>query len=235
LQQARRPIVVLVVALALALILEAGFFLGQHTAYRDMGAKPKNYKAMQAQLIAVQDALRSRDAELAIQLTRNEVDRHALEMVRKELAGQEEAIAGLEEGLGFYRSLMSPDEVAPGLSLRGLELTEAGQPRQYNYRIVVQQEARKHDQVQGSLIVRLKGVQDGRSVELGLEQLSEDFDGGPILQFRYFQSIEGRLTLPEGFDPGAVVVQVRTRKPAEIEIREEYPWKLEERFTHVGK
>ena len=236
LQQLRRPVAVVVVVLVLALVLEAGFYLGQHAAFSGMGARPRTYSEMQEQLLAVQKTLQSRDAEVAILQTRQEVDRQALELVRRELAAQKEEIAGLEEGLGFYRSLISPGEIAPGLSLRGVELKAGDQPRQYLYRIVVQQEARKHEQLQGSLDVTINGIEGGQPIRYALADLSEDFQGkGSALHFRYFQSIEGTLTLPEGFEPGVVSVEAKTLKPNEFVIREDYPWQLEERFTHVGK
>jgi len=232
----RRLVVTIGVALVLALVLEVGFYLGQSAAYNGMGARPKNYKAMQAELIAVQNALKSRNDELAIQRTRHDVDRQALELVRKELAGQKEDMAGLEEGLAFYRSLISPGEIEPGLSLRGLELKAGDQPGQYFYRIVVQQEARTHEQLKGTLSVVVRGEKAGKPVEYPLQELSDDFRaGGSALQFRYFQSVEGLLALPEGFEPDSVRVQVRTLKPDEYNIGEDYPWQLEERFTHVGK
>jgi predicted transcriptional regulator len=232
----RRPIIVVGVMLVLALVLEAGFYLGQYFAYSGMGARPKDYKAMQAQLIAVQNALKSRDDELAIQRTRHDVDRQALELVRKELAGQKEEIAGLEEGMAFYRSLISPGEIAPGLSLRGLELKAGEQSREYFYRIVVQQEARTHEQLKGSLSVVISGQKGGKPVKYSLADLSDDFKaGGDALQFRYFQSVEGELVLPDGFEPDTVRVNARTVSPHAFDIGEEYPWQLEERFTHVGK
>ncbi len=236
LQRKKRPLVVLVVVLVLALALEAGFYLGQHAAFSGMGAEPETYQAMQEELISVESALRSRNAELEILSTRHEIDRQALELVRKELAGQNEEIAALEEGVTFYRSLMSPGDIAPGLSLRAIEFMEGEQPRHYFFRIVLQQEARKHAQLKGSLAAAISGMMDGAPVEYSLAELSEDYgDAGIPLQFRYFQSIEGQLVLPEGFEPTEVKVLANTLKPNKFEIREEYPWRLEERFTHVGK
>lgn len=236
LRQRRRPLLIVVGTLVLALVLEAGFYLGQHAAYRGMGAKPRSYQAMQAQLLELENSLRERNAELAIQRTRHEVDRQALELVRKELAGQKEEMAGLEEGLAFYRSLMSPGEIAPGLSLRGIELKADEEPGTYSYRIVVQQEARKHELLKGSLSATLKGLQDGAPAEHSLAELSEDFGADSVpLQFRYFQSISGHMVLPEGFEPQTIEVQASTLKPHAHEVREQYPWQLEERFTHVGK
>lgn len=232
----KRPIVVLVVTLVLALAVEAGFYFGQHTAYGGMGADPKAYQAMQVELMSVENALRSRNAELEILSTRHEVDRQALELVRKDMAAQNEEVAALEEGLAFYRSLMSPSDIAPGLNIRGIELMAGEQPRQYFFRIVLQQEARKHALLKGSLSAVISGLMAGVAVEYSLAELSEDAgDGGIALQFRYFQSIEGHLVLPDGFEPREVTVQASTLKPQKFEIREEYPWQLEEKFTHVGK
>ena len=232
----KRPIVILVALLIVALAVEVGFYLGQRSAFAGMGASPKTYPAMQAELIAVENALRSRDAELEITSTRHEVDRQALELVRKELAGQEEEIAALEEGLAFYRGLMSPGNIAPGLNLHAVELKAGPLPQQYFFRIVLQQEARKHALLKGELAAVISGTLDGEVVEYPLAELSEDFDAGAVpLQFRYFQSIEGRLTLPPGFTPTEVQVQASTKAPHKFEISEKYPWRLEERFTHVGK
>ena len=236
LRQGKRPVVILVAILLLALAGEVGFYLGQHSAFAGMGASPETYQAMQAELIAVEGALRSRSAELEIISTRHEVDRQALEMVRKELAGQQEEIAALEEGLAFYRGLMSPGKIAPGLNLHTVELSAGELPRQYIYRIVLQQEARKHVLLKGELEAVISGVIDGELVEYPLAELSEDFElGGVALQFRYFQSIEGQLVLPPGFEPTELRVQASTKAPHKFEISEKYPWRLEERFTHVGK
>jgi hypothetical protein len=235
-RQRRRPIVVIAAVLVFVLVLEAGFYLGQHAAYRGMGAKAKNYREMQAELLSLQNILQARDTELAISATRHEVDRQALEMVRKEMAGQQEEIAGLVEGLDFYRSLMSPDGIPQGLSLRGIELVAGDQPRHYYYRILVQQEARKHELLEGTLTAVVTGVADGKPAEYSLAKLSEDARGENIpLRFRYFQAIKGGIVLPDGFDPGGVTVEIKTAAPQAYQIREDYPWQLEERFTHVGK
>lgn len=236
LKRGKRPIVVLVAILILALAGEVGFYLGQRSAFAGMGATPQTYPAMQAELIAVESALRSRDAELEIISTRHEVDRQALELVRKELAGQKEEIAALEEGLAFYRGLMSPGKIAPGLNLHAVELRAGELPRQFFFRIVLQQEARKHALLKGELEAVISGVLDGEVVEYSLAELSEDLELGAVaLQFRYFQSIEGQLILPPGFEPAEVRVQASTKAPHKFEISEKYPWRLEERFTHVGK
>jgi len=234
----RRQLQLLIAAVTvlLGLALAAGFYLGHDAAYREMGAKPKSYRAMQDQLLATRNALRDLEAKAEIQRTRHEVDRHALELVRRDMAAQQEEIAGLEEGLAFYRSLIAPGEIAAGLSLRKLELVAADVPGSYLFRIVVQQEARKYELLQGQLEVTLSGQLEGEPVTYPLGELSEDVEGGSVpLRFRYFQAVEGVITLPQGFVPEQFTVVASTSKPRQLEVREQYPWQLDERFTHVGK
>ena len=69
-----------------------------------------------------------------------------------------------------------------------------------------------------------------------MAELSDDFDKDVIpLRFRYFQAIEGEVFLPEGFDPRFINVTASATSPRKAEAREQYPWQIKEKFTHVGK
>lgn len=236
--QARRQRSLLVVTalLWLAVVLVLGFYLGQRAAYSGMGMDPTVYRAMRAEIPALQAEVSRLEGELEVQRTRNEVDQQALEMVRGEIAAQKEELSALEEGLRFYRSLMAPGEIAQGLSLRPVELIALEQPGRFAFRIVAQQEARKHSLLKGNLSAEVVGVLEGAQVSYPLAELSEDVDGLDVpLRFRYFQSIEGELELPEGFEPGSVNLVATASSPRKAEVREQFPWQLQERFTHVGK
>ncbi len=90
--------------------------------------------------------------------------------------------------------------------------------------------------VEGTLSVEVFGLKGEAEVSYPLAELSEDFDrGAAALHFRYFQAIEGELVLPEGFEPRGMTVVARVSKPRETEVREQFPWKLQERFINVGK
>jgi hypothetical protein len=219
-----------------ALILGAGFLLGRQAVYIGMGLDPARYREMLRQLPEVQARAERLAGELDIERTRREVDRRSLEMVRVEIAEQKEEIAALEEGLRFYRSLMAPGEIAQGLSLRDLELIAGAEPGRYAFRIVAQQEALKHQPLEGELRAEVFGEQDGEPATRSLAALSEDIEAEVVpLRFRYFQAIEGELTLPEGFRPDGIRVVARSSKPRKAEVAESYPWQLKERFTHVGR
>ncbi|MEM8564175.1 MAG: DUF6776 family protein [Pseudomonadota bacterium] len=236
-QWSRRQIIIaLVMLLILALAVELGFYLGQQVAYRGMGAEPENYQSMQVELMSLQTTLRERTTQLQVLEARRDIDLKALEMVRKELAVQQEEIAALEEGLALYRGLMASGELDPGLNLYDMELMAGERADHYFFRFILQQEARRHALLKGNLEAKVRGVAEGQFIELSLAELSEDISAAGVpLQFRYFQSIEGQMVLPDGFEPLEVTVEANTRKPNEFTIRESFPWQLEERLTHVGK
>lgn len=222
--------------LAAILMLAGAFYLGEQAAYSGMGIDPERYRALRAEAPALRQRVAALESELGVLRTRAAVDASALEMVRKDLAGQQEEIATLEEGLRFYRGLMTPGEIAQGLSLRPLELVAlADGERQYAFRIVAQQEARKHSPLSGELKVEVFGVEGGEEVTYALAALSGDVENDTIaLRFRYFQSIEGTLTLPAGFEPAGVSVEASATQPRKMEARQRFPWQPSDKFAGVG-
>jgi hypothetical protein len=73
-------------------------------------------------------------------------------------------------------------------------------------------------------------------VSYPLSELSADLEESVVaLRFRYFQAVEGELMLPEGFEPNGISVVANVSSPRKAEAREQYPWQLQERFTHAGK
>lgn len=232
----QRNLLLAVGMLLLAVVLLAGFYLGQRAAYSGMGMDVASYRAMEAKIPELQAQVGRLEGELEVQGTRHEVDRQALEMVRGEIATQKEQISALEEGLRFYRSLMAPGEIAQGLSIRPVEFIALDKPNRFAFRIVAQQEARKHSLLKGDLSLDIVGVLEGERISYPLAELSDDVEGLDVpLRFRYFQSIEGELELPEGFEPESVSLVARASSPRKAEVRVQFPWQLQERFTHVGK
>ena len=227
---------VLVATVVIVAVLGVGFYLGQTATHSGLGIDPARHRSLLASEAERQHALEALQIELDMQKTRNEVDRGALELVRSDIASQKQEIAELQEGLQFYRSLMAPGEIAQGLSLRAIELVPREAQGVFGYRIVAQQEARKHATVKGELYIEVFGRLDQESVSYPLSRLSDDLDSNVVpLRFKYFQSIEGDMLLPEGFEPVSINVVATATAPRKTEVREQFPWQVKERFTHVGK
>jgi hypothetical protein len=230
------PKLALAMVLLLTLTLLAGIYLGRHAGYRDMAVAPHAAGGMQEELSAAREALKVAQGDLQMLRTRHEVDNRAMELLRSEMAIEKERTADLEEGLRFYRSMVVSEDMTSGISLRKPELVPAESPGRLAYRIFVQQKEREFEMVEGTLSVDVFGLKGQAEVSYPLAELSEDFDReAAALHFRYFQAIEGELALPEGFEPKGMTAVVRVNKPHQTEVREQFPWELQERFINVGK
>jgi hypothetical protein len=230
------PKLALTMALLLTLTLLAGIYLGRHADNQDPAVVQQAAGRMQVELSASREALKVAQGDLQMLRTRHEVDNRAMELLRSEMAAEKERTADLEEGLRFYRSMVVSEDLANGISLRKPELVPTKSPGRLAYRIFVQQKEREYEMVEGTLSVDVFGVKGQVEVSYPLAELSEDFNReAAALHFRYFQAIEGELALPQGFEPKGMTAVARVNKPRETEVREQFPWELQERFINVGK
>ena len=111
-----------------------------------------------------------------------------------------------------------------------------GSPNRIEYRIFVQHQSRAHETVEGTLSLQVLGFEGKKEVSYALPQLSEEPDDGAMpLHFRYFQAVEGVLTLPKGFEPIRLIVAADVSKPRKIKVREEFPWVLQKQFINIGE
>jgi hypothetical protein len=228
------PAQVLLGVLLLLVGFVLGVLVGRYSGYFGT-AMPDTIKSLQQELAVRDEALRVARGDLEMQRTRHEVDQRALELLRSDMAGEKERTADLEEGLSFYRSMVASEDMATGISLRKPELVPGSSPGQIRYRFFAQQKEREYEIVEGSLSVDVYGVSGDREVSYPLGKLSNDFDAkAAALHFRYFQAIEGEFTLPEGFEPRELKLVFRVSKPRSTEVRQQFPWELQERLINVG-
>lgn len=157
------------------------------------------------------------------------VDLKAGEEVRSQTVELKAQIARLEEDIAFYRSLMAPDDNNRGLTIGSLNVLSTGTPRQYEYQLVVQQLATSHELLNGHLTFEVVGRTDGQQRTLPLYRLSGQVDEAQIkLRFRYFQNIEGRLELPEGFEPERIEVVARSTGRNADRDEKNFGWLVQE-------
>ena len=228
-----REIMLLAGLVILGLVFIVGTIFGREDVLVGYGAESEASSAESPQM---EQEFQLLQEEFEVQRIQHQLDNSTLELVRKEITSQKDRIAKLEEGLRFYKGLMAPEEIAQGLSLRPVELTASEKDRHFMFRIIAQQEALKHPTLKGSLSIEVFGRQGGEEVSYSLADLSEDIEGNAVaLRFRYFQSIEGELILPDGFDPEGLRLIARVSSPRKVELREQFPWEVQERFSYVGK
>jgi hypothetical protein len=172
------------------------------------------------------DELRQQVANLELG---SQVDRKASEGVRTEVIELKSRIAQLQEDISFYRSLMAPSDNQRGLTIGSLDVLSTGVPRQYEYKLIVQQLATRHTLLNGSLKFNVVGRQREKMVTLPLKDLSDSVAQENIkLRFKYFQTLEGRLQLPEEFEPVRIELVARSTGKQAVVVEKKFGWLVQE-------
>ncbi len=215
-------VVLLGLPLLLAGVAKVAFEYGVVQAGHDLASLETREVELKAR-IADLEALGARLREEKVMLERSaQVDRRAHEEVRGNLDTLQDEISELREELAFYRSIVSPGDVKPGLRVQDFLLFPGGESL-YRYRLVLTQVLNNERFAEGRVALTMEGFQGGEARRIDFSELG----GGRDLRFRfkYFQNIEGDIRLPEGFVPSRIVVEVtqRVKKKAET-IERTFDW-----------
>jgi len=232
----RRRRLLLAIGLVVLAVFAGGLMIGGFGGLRMEWESMEEIRELRERVVLQSHQLEELKQWQADNQTRREIDGAALEIVRQELAAQQETIAELERGIRFYKSLMAPGELAEGLSIRSVDMVPTDDANRYQFRVLVQQSARKHELMTGSLKVSVLGETAGDKQEYELSTLSGQVPNADIrLRFKYFQAIDGELTLPPGFNPQQVHVAAKTTKPSRADVTKDFPWSVQEKLSHVGQ
>lgn len=153
------------------------------------------------------------------------IDATANEQVSERLRELNEEILELKEELVFYRSLLSPADLEPGLQILGVQLIRNGAERTYDYKIVLTQRRNRNNYAAGHVALVLNGTREGESLRLEAADVLAGADDDALdFRFKNFQSLEGRLSLPEAFDPQEIVVSVVPSNRSLKTVERNYDW-----------
>ncbi len=228
---ARRPWVLrLRIVVGSCLVLTAcalAFGIGYMNGYRAEQKTVNERDRFQASLVKARDeleALRQRVADLSVE---EEIDAELGSKYRASVKALEVRIAGLQEEVRFYRSLMAPGAEHRGLRIEGLDLERTADGAKLRYKLLLTQVEKKHDVVQGKVTLDLIGTQDGQTVVLPLDEVAELGEYPMLYRFRYFQHFPGVLQLPEGFDPQSIEVIAEARG-GRGRLERSFEWRIDE-------
>jgi len=203
----------------------AAYYAGQHGLRSSLDEKILAHEQALQQL----DKLNSENEALRLRVATAEqslaIGEHASEKVRAELVQKENRIAELKQEISFYRGLMAPADGSDGVSIGRFSISQTADVRRYQYKLLVQQSATRHDIVKGHATFTVVGRQDGQPKRYPLSDLSPQVESESIpLRFKYFQNIEGELQLPQGFEPEGVELSLKSSGRKGFNIEQRYGW-----------
>ena len=162
--------------------------------------------------------------QLAVLETSREIDSETYAQVESNLSELQTKIQSQEEELAFYRGIVSPQDGLSGLRIQSAEIVPGDAERRYVVRLVLVQAIVHNRAVTGTVKLRVAGEQDGAATSLDLADVATDGAGDIGYRFRYFEGFEREISLPVGFEPSSLEVEIWPRDPRGDTVKQSFPW-----------
>ena len=224
-----RPVRSAVMAVVLIAALGVGGWQLYELGVRHGGYQANQARATEAHLRVQVEELRERITQLANRNTLLEraerIERQSREDLRGVIEEREGRIAQLEEELSFYRNLVSPSDMQPGLHVRRFSLAEvAGEDRHYRYELVLTQLHGNDTYASGRVDLALHGRKGRQEVRVAANELLAGDDASTEFRFKYLQTLTGRILIPAGIVPARLELTLDPEGDRLEPLEESYSW-----------
>ena len=176
------------------------------------------------------DELSAENSELKRQVAMLErsglLDQRVNETDQKTLSSLRDQLATLEQDLSFYKNVITKQTDDTGLMVSEWSLKRISNSNRYRYKLALrQQDADGDTYLNGHVNVNLVGTQNGKNTVYSLSEVSKEQEQIDIkLRFKFFQDIQGELTLPDNFLPEYIKIVGVEINPVRKTIDRDYPW-----------
>jgi len=211
---------------AVGLLLALAYNRGQASA----GLSAAQVALERRELVAKADRLERQNSKLNARVAELEMarklDREAYGQVEQTLGELQSQLSRQADDLAFYKSIVSPADGVQGLRIHRFEVSPGAEPREYRLKLTLIQSMRHESVASGLVQVVVHGMQGDRPARYSVGELLDRPKAQLPFSFRYFQTIEQDVTLPEGFQAFEAEVQVRSSK-LRFPMQQSFPWKAD--------
>lgn len=222
-----RWLVAAAAVVVLGLLLGLAYNRGQASA----GLSAAQVALERRELVAKADRLERQNSKLNARVAELEMarklDREAYGQIEQTLGELQSQLSRQADDLAFYKSIVSPADGVQGLRIHRFEVSPGAEPREYQLKLTLIQSMRHESVAAGLVQVVVHGMQGDRPARYSVGELLGRPKAQLPFSFRYFQTIEQAVTLPEGFQAFEAEVQVRSSK-LRFPMQQSFPWKAGE-------
>lgn len=175
------------------------------------------------------EALEQERNELRQQAARFErsgqIDRAAVADVQSEVKTLQNERAALKREVAFLKSLVSGD--GSTLALDDFRVTGIDEGV-YRVEVTLSKKTDDDAQVEGRVYLRLRGVEGDIQRTLDMQTITDGKRSNIGIRFKNFQKLRTDITVPEGFEPIELEVQVEPQGEKFKPFEQVYDWKVSE-------
>lgn len=167
--------------------------------------------------------------QLVVMNRENAIQQATNKELNKKLLNVEDELSEAKKKQLLYEDILAPDNLKQGLHVRhfGLSKKEThANERRYRYMLVLSQARGGKKIIQGQYIIRLTGKENGKSKNYSHREIAADgIEANRKFSLKYYQSLEGEIMLPEGFEPEKVTLWIMPKSKNYSNQSKNYQWK----------
>ncbi len=152
-----------------------------------------------------------------------DVLRQANHLLQEHESERQAQLGQLQSELDFYRRLAGTGGAQSGLDIYRVEIVPTASNRVFQFILTLTQNIRRAAIITGRARMDVEGTLEDRPVTLYWSQVSDGETPEPSFRFKYFQQLEGYLTLPEGFSPTRLLITLEA-KGLRTPVTRNYNW-----------
>ena len=202
----------------------SSFILGKWWGQAELADVINERQQLTSKVSELVASLDFKSTELEMVRLNATVDSVALENTRQEMIVLQKNINRNEEQLGLYKELLGDSNQPTGLSITAFDLTPLDKGR-FAYRWVARQKTSKMQTSEIVADISIIGLEGNQVSTVLLSDLDDEIEKMPIkLTLKYFSINQGVLSLPVGFNPDKVRIQLRYSWSKAVSYDQNFNW-----------
>jgi hypothetical protein len=137
-------------------------------------------------------------------------------------------VARQTQELAFYRGIVAQSAAAVGVKVQQVHITPGPKAQRFIVHIALVRSVRPDTVAIGTVGLSIDGAaSDGKPMTLDLAALTPGKQKELPFNFRYFENLDQDVSLPVGFQPGKVAIEVRSNKKDVAPASQSFVWSVD--------
>jgi hypothetical protein len=147
--------------------------------------------------------------------------------VARDMGNLQAQVARQSQELAFYRGVVAQGSAVIGVRIEQLHITAGAQPSSFVVHMSLVRSGRADTEASGTVHLTVDGSSGSAAQSLDLPALTAGRVRELRYNFRYLQNIEQQLTMPPGFKPEQLAVEVQSSRHDEAPLSQTFLWTIE--------
>jgi len=136
-------------------------------------------------------------------------------------------VARQAQQLAFYQGIVGQsvaDKSGTDVRIQQLQIDRSPRPAGFRIKLTLARAGKRDAAATGVLLLRAEGHRGGKDVSVPLTALSDPGPEELPFSFRYFQNFDREITVPAGFEPERISVEVRSNRRGTAPLKQVFLW-----------